>query len=498
MPVVTPLTRNILLAGGATVAVGASGAVPGWMSTVAVGLLSLIGAVCATPPPTDSKMTAMDRFMVNIERVMKGKFTYNHCAVVFRFSSDTTPTAKVAQEWMAKVCAAYPRFGSVAVASNFVEFSTWERCEDLDWSYHLVEHSAVASDADMQAKVTEVINSKLDSAKPRWVLDIIPNKAGGQGVAVMRFDHCMGDGLRFVKAARGFITFEDGSPAELALLKAMSAKKRDASKKMGKGPSFWLRVVKDFFKVLALEKLPAEDSSCFHEPKTLFPATCKYAAVTSEVQLSDLKDIKSRMPAGTTLNDVVLTAFCGALRKYSANVAKHDIKPDQLMRAFCAVALPDMPGRPAEDMYNNFVMPSFEMPIGASQRDARLSTAHKTMEELKTSLTGPITQQLSGVLGRLGLDALAGDTQLKVFPLHSFVYSNVPSFEQPAYLFGGKHKIENLEVYYPNLISQTIFFSYCDKMMFSLTTDPTVVAKPRALVDAFVEEVAEWHKVACS
>lgn len=494
---VTPLARNLLLAGCTTVVAAAAGAVTGWLKTSTMGLLSLVIAVWATPAPPDRKMTTMDRFLVNVQRVVQGKLQFGHIATVLRFESGVLPDAKTAKEWMSKVAVAYPRFGSVAVPASLVEFSAWKRCQDMDWDYHIVTHPAVQSEAELRAKVNEIINTKLNFSKPPWCVDIVPNGAG-DGAVVWRLDHCMGDGLRLVKAAGGFMTFEDGSPAELAILKVLSKKKLDASTHMGKGPSFVLKVVKDLFKVLAMEKLPAEDPSCFHSPKTTFIVPCKYATVKSSVSLSDLKAIKEKCPAGTTLNDVVLTAFCGALRRYSEACAGESLKADQLMRAFCAVAMPDLRGRAAEDCYNNFVMPSLELPVGVASRGARLLKARETMNQLKVSLTGPITEWLSCLLGRLGLDALAGETQLKIFPLHSFVYSNVPGFDRPTFLFGGKNKIKSFESYYPNMISQTLFLSYCNVLTFSLTTDPTVVSKPQALVDAFAEEVSVWHKEMCS
>ena len=204
--------------------------------------------------------------------------------------------------------------------------------------------------------------------------------------------------------------------------------------------------------------------------------------------------IKAACP-GATVNDIVLAAFLGALRKYMKKQGDAAVDAKAvLIRALCAVALPDRLKRSAGDeLFNDFVMPSFELGVSATDRPARLAAAQSAMRELKGSFAGPLTMMINGVLARLGLEAFMGDTTLKAFSNHSFVYSNVPGFEEPVYVFG-KAKVAAIAAYYPNVVSQTIFISYCDQLGFSLITDASVVKKPKLLTAAFVEEVEEWAK----
>ena len=145
-------------------------------------------------------------------------------------------------------------------------------------------------------------------------------------------------------------------------------------------------------------------------------------------------------------------------------------------------------------MYNRFILPSIRLPLGLTSTSTRLRAAQAVMNDLKLSLGGVMTTALSFVLARLGLDTLAGDTQLRVFPLHSFVYSNVPGMEQPVYLFSTKSRVTGFQVYYPNLVSQTVFLTYCDRMSFSLTTCASQIKDPALLVQSFADEVKAWRE----
>ena len=84
-------------------------------------------------------------------------------------------------------------------------------------------------------------------------------------------------------------------------------------------------------------------------------------------------------------------------------------------------------------------MPSMPLHVTSPKdlsRAERLAAVRATMSEMKTSYAGMITKALTKVLVSFGLDSLIGDTNIKVFKKHSFVYSNVPGFEEEVKLFG--------------------------------------------------------------
>jgi hypothetical protein len=499
MPPLTSLSQLLLLATASSCALvhqyGRSSL------TVVAAIAFHVAAVVLHNGPKDPTMTVMDRCLVNLDRLMAGKAPVaGQIASVMYFQGKNLPNGKAARATMRSTAEALPRFRSVAVRAASVEDSFFREVPggvdalDMD-GYHVVEHAAEATADDLERAVNVLINTEMDGDKPLWRIDIIPCKdSKAWGAVVMRMNHAMADGLRLVKAASKFATFEDGSPVELELLKKMSMKKLSAAKDQASSVnlfSFGLSFLKDFFTAATLDKMCAEDRTCFHEPDTLFRNGPRLNCTTS-VEFAKIKKIKDSAVKGTTINDVVLAAFCGAARRYSLAVTGSPLPSNTLMRAFCAVSLPDAHDRAADDLYNDFIMPSMRLPVGADSPQQRLTEAHAVMADLKQSKVGWIIAQLSSVLARLGLDGLAGDTQQRLFGKHSFVYSNVPGYQKPAYLFGPPHKIERFATYYPNMISQLLFLSYCDQLTMSLSTDVDVVKKPKVLLECFVSEVNEW------
>ena len=112
------------------------------------------------------------------------------------------------------------------------------------------------------------------------------------------------------------------------------------------------------------------------------------------------------------------------------------------------------------------------------------------MATLKSSLAGVITLKLSSLLSILGLEMMAGDTNVEIFRRHSFVYSSVPAFSEQVYIFG--RPVDEMCAYYPNVISQTVFVTYRDSLTICLSSDVSTVAHPEELVSLFAAEVADW------
>jgi NRPS condensation-like uncharacterized protein len=80
---------------------------------------------------------------------------------------------------------------------------------------------------------------------------------------------------------------------------------------------------------------------------SVFPRENHRTIAHSTVDFKMVKDIKNTCPKGTTVNDVVLTAFTGAIRRYMASEKDPalDLPDDPLMRSFCAASMPDLKSR---------------------------------------------------------------------------------------------------------------------------------------------------------
>jgi len=294
-----------------------------------------------------------------------------------------------------------------------------------------------------------------------------------------------------VRMSGSFLRFEDGSKAELELLARMSNKKESSAKKVNY-LALIPRAFKDFFAVLTADQAKTETGTCVHAPHTVFPRENRRSIAVSTMPFQPVKDIKESL--GVTVGDVILTGFCGAIRRYLEHFKDPSLASPEgpLMRSFCAVSMPDMKDRLSgpDSIYNKFVMPSLTLSMKKDRKD-RLEDTVATMNKVKTSLEGPLTLMLTSVMGQLGLEEFAGKTSEKVFANHSFVYSSVPAFEKPVLAFG--QKCSGLQGFYANIVTQTIFMTYNGNLTFSLMTDKSIVKDPQLLVDLFVTEMNDWH-----
>lgn len=447
-----PLTTLNTHMAGATAIGAALAAMYGGVSTQ--GILAFIAGqimlVVTCPAPRDPSLTVQDRCTMHQERLTSGKQPGGGTiSIVMHINNKNLPQVEVVRAAMTRVVAKLPRFASIVVEAAAVDDATW-RTVDVDMAQHVVEHAAAASSESHQRLLDELIYTDLPRNIPLWRFDILPNAATGRGCVLLRASHALGDGMRLVSAmAPELLTYADGTPAVLELLSRMASNKVAAART----PRGILNLAKDLFDAATLDQVRDEDATCFHAPGTLFPRAAPRTNVTSSVPLDDLKAVKTTCAPGTTLNDVLLAAFVGALRAYAQAVGR-PIEGAPLLRALCAVSLPTPTSRRPDEMFNDLLLPSITLPVGTTSRASRLQAVRAVMSETKQSRAGFFMKMLLAAVARLGLDPLIGHTQLAVFSKHAFVYSNLPGFTRPVHLFEAKAKVESFAVYYPNLVSQ--------------------------------------------
>jgi hypothetical protein len=388
----------------------------------------------------DPTSTSFDLVLINLNRFLQGKApTPGQLSCISYFAPGNLPTQSEAIESMTKLATLYPRFAKIPVQkTNFVE-SFWpsKTFQNFDVTKHIKVHSRAGRGEVLEQEISTLVNTLVDLSQPWWAVDILQSEdENGGGAVVVRIHHSIGDGLRLVKAFGTVLLFEDGSPARLEILNRISTNKK-LQKPTHNNPIHFLR---DFFSALTLDQLPPESPTPLHHPNTLLPSNTPRTVNTSWAPFSHIKDIRDICPNGTTINDVILTLFCFAIRKYAAERGA-TISPHATMRAMCAFSLPDGFAPIKGDTYNNFLMPTLCLPVNASDRLQCLQKVKDVMAELKTSMVGPIQMRLMEFLGRLGLDAVAANSQIEIFKKHSFVYSNVPGFEQPFFMFNTKRQV---------------------------------------------------------
>jgi WS/DGAT/MGAT family acyltransferase len=217
-----------------------------------------------------------------------------------------------------------------------------------------------------------------------------------------------------------------------------------------------------------------------------------------------LQDVKAAGKAaridgrGATVNDVVVAACAGALRRY---LIEHDALPDQPLTALIPVSL-----RTGEepDMWTNRVSGTIaSLPTDVADPRERLAAAHRSLQTAKAVFAAtPAALAPDGVeLGTPAITALISRTTTRwatsgVLPFNVIV-SNVPGPQEPLYMAGARARH-----YYPvsavadgQGLNMTVQ-SYAGSVDVGLVSDAHLVPDLPRLADLVVTELETLARAA--
>ena len=430
----------------------------------------------------DGALTLQDRALMHIKDLLDGDAPVAGQVCVALYVDDL-PTVAAVVDVFEPIAVRFERFHKIPDhAGKFMWEGRWKAPPRFDVRDHVAADDATGDSLD--AVVTRLANAELPEDRPPWRFDLVDCRDGR--AVLFRLSHAVGDGLRLLKIGNEVLRFADGSAASIATLSKMSKNK---DKHWDHRPSL-RSLLGDVVSCAVAANDRNEATDAFHPRGAIFDGAVPRAHLAAAtVELADVLDVRARLPKPCSLNDVILTAFCGAARKY-AERAGDPAAAGALVRAMVAVSLPDDRARRDCETYNDFVMPSTPIPVFVKDRAARLRAVQDSMKALKVSRAGVIQTLIVAIFERLGLEKVAGATQKQIFGKHSFVYSNLPGYEQPV--FFAKKKVSKFGIFFPNMITQVVFFSYDGTLSLSVSTDAAYLKDPHLLNTFFHDEIADW------
>lgn len=390
---------------------------------------------------------------------------------------------------------------------------SWEVDPDFDLDAHLVVEPfpAPAGRAEAERLFGELMARPLDRARPLWQFHLIPGYEGGWAV-YCRLHHAIGDGVALmlvllslcdleprggVPAAEAVDEVPVPLPVQLAALfgqplesfAAMRALLDDVMPdamrllihpvEAMRRSSAWLR---NAAAVGAAGRLATYSS----DPATAFKGELvvgKRVAWSRQIPLEEVKEVGRTL--GGTVNDLLVDATAGALRRYLA--AREEPDPDLVMRAAMPVNL-----RPLEKMNelgNRFGLVFLGLPVGIADPVVRLAELRRRADRLKRSAQ-PLAAY--GILHAMGLSPLAVQRLVvRMFGAKATaVLTNVPGPRRRLYVAG--QPLEELFFWVPqagHLGIGASILSYCGSARLGVATDAGLVPDPERLVAGFE---AEW------
>lgn len=387
---------------------------------------------------------------------------------------------------------------------------------DLDEHVIKVRLPDPGDERQLQDLVSRKMSEPLDFRRPLWQFHVVENVGTGSAL-IGRFHHCMGDGIGLMMVLLAMTDDEaeawdrtdpQGGPGRnpfLALFDhrgtALEAARQRIEQIMPEGLKLMLTPFETLrslpvwqrgaASVAALARLTLRTA----DSKTLLNATLgidKRAAWSDAIDLCAVKEVS--LGLGGTVNDILLTAMAGGLRRYL--VDRSGAAGCRDFRATVPVSL-----RPLEDLNalgNEFGLVYLRLPLEIEDPVSRLAELRRRMQRLKRSAEPMVSLKMMSLMGRLprGVQkALVSMFASKA----TAVMTNVPGPNRVLHLAGSP--IRDLIFWVPRSARLSLgvsILSYAGRVRMGVATDAGLVPDPEKIVRAFHDEFASMQSLAQS
>jgi diacylglycerol O-acyltransferase len=405
----------------------------------------------------------------------------------------------------------FPRFRQKVVEdAGVLTGPHWQDDADFDLDLHL-HRIALARPGDrvvLEAFVAHRMATPLDRSKPLWEFHFVDGFEDGAAL-VGRVHHCIADGIAL---ARVLLSLTDESPdAGIAgpgdqnggsggsdgrlgrltgLLAGATTLARDTAGLMGREA---IAVGRHPGHLLELAEKGREGADTLAKVMLAGPdpptplkgelGVAQRVAWSSPLPLEDVKAMSHL--TGSTVNDVLLTAITGALRRY---LDAHGAAVDELT-TFVPFNLRPLDQPLPRKLGNRFGLVFMRLPVGIEDPRLRLDAVHDRMQRIKRSPEGLLSYMVLDAIGRV--PERLGKGLVDLFTTKgSAVTTNVPGPGQPVYMAGTP--VRGLLVWAPRSGGVSMSFtiiSYAGEVTLGLMSDAGLVPDPEAIVTAFEQEL---------
>lgn len=399
-----------------------------------------------------------------------------------------------------RVLGRFPRFSQRIVEEHGL---FWEDVEDFDVRahLHLVHLPAPADQAALEEFTSSLVSIALPRTRPLWDLYLIDNY--GRGCAlVFRMHHAIADGIALARvllsltdepgaevvefteptdAARSGFADEVRAGLDLALHPVRVASHLAPHLSPGHLLELAHTAVADAAALAKLALLPPDPRTALQGEVGI----AKQVVWSPPISLEAIRD--AAHDAGTTINDVLLTAVAGALRTHlvRARGEVHDV------RAIVPLNLrpPDLP-LPAE-LGNMFGLVYLPLPLTTARREDRLQEMHRRTTAVKNSADGVVSYAVLEAIGKS--PGAVEEIAIDIFTSKGTgVMTNVPGPRTPVTLAGCT--LAGTIGWGPtsgDLSLGVALFSYAGSATIGLCVDTGIVPDPRRMLDDVLLELDE-------
>ena len=396
-----------------------------------------------------------------------------------------------------RLIARYPRFRQ-RVTEGALASPRWEVDPHFDVEAHL-HHVALPAPGDqaaLQELVSDLMSTPLDFSKPLWQFHLVDGFGGG-GAIIYRIHHCVGDGISLARvllsladdAGDAGVAGEPGAREHgfhpLAAARRGLERARhtaDALTDPKRLAALAREGVEGAEELADLLALPADPASVLKGPLGVRKRAV-WAAPTPLVAVK--RACKAR---GCTLNDGLIAAMTGALRRYLAGRGQEVAA----LRAFVPVNMRPLDEPVPTTLGNRFTLVLLELPVGEADPEARLSLLKARMDHLKGGTQAAVNYGLLHAMG--ATPARVERVVADIFGAKATaVMTNVPGPREPLSLAG--NPVSGIQFWVPQAAHLGLgvsIFSYAGEVTVGIAADAGLVPDPEALVAAFEAELRDF------
>lgn len=310
----------------------------------------------------------------------------------------------------------------------------WRNIPDFNINDNVSKHP---SKFENMKEVQQFIASGMQQAFPKnkspWSLTLL-ELADDTTVMLFKFKHTIGDGIGLVRL---FLEYLIDTPVQLG---SNVQPHRAASKPTIASTASWVFKMIAHLPKTAVELFKSPDSNMFHGA----PLSGKMSVAWSEpIPLQKVKALKEKLDA--TVNDVLVTAVCEGLARYSAENGSEPIERDVTLFMPASVRKSSSTLK----LENQVAIIPSQFPISHSisltQRFTQVKHTCNVMKDTNQPLMNAVTQNvLSSVLPSAVADYLFDNITSR----GTAIVSNVPGPDQKAHMFGVE--VSNLMFFVPS------------------------------------------------
>ena len=387
--------------------------------------------------------------------------------------------------------------------------TAWEVDSSFDLDHHLLRTSLPAPEDEvaLRAIVSELMSKQLDMSKPLWQFHLL--EPYGRGCAIVgRVHHGLADGSALMHVLLALTDKEPDASSPVTVSEVPLASKAPvhgataqlAELLVQQGLNFLVNPLRFWHLARAGSGTMAALSKLLWrtpDPSTIFKGrlgVTKQVSWSQPVALAEVKAIGRAV--GGTVNDVMLAAASGALRRY---LKSHGEPVGGLtIRAGLSVNL--RPPDAEASLGNQAGALLVELPVGVDTALERLQQVKRQMDRLKDSPEASVVWALLNALGNA--PPSVQDLLVEAYcTRETAVVANMAGPAETVYLAGAP--LSTLMFWVPALGGAGLCLSiasYAGQVWFGAGTDQGLVPDPEELMTAFHAEfeALQWVTQALS